>query len=64
MNQFQQKKILPINPPIEDFYQTKIRQEPLGLGYLAAVLRCAGFDVVILDAFADPAGRRLRCQNL
>jgi radical SAM superfamily enzyme YgiQ (UPF0313 family) len=53
MNQFQQKKILLINPPIEDFYQTKIRQEPLGLGYLAAVLRRAGFDVVILDAFAD-----------
>ena len=46
-------KILLINPPIEDFYQTEIRQEPLGLEYLAAVLRQQGHQVKILDALAS-----------
>lgn len=49
----QSLKILLINPPIEDFYQTQIRQEPLGLGYLAAVLQFAGFQVTLLDALAE-----------
>ncbi|MCI0513768.1 cobalamin-dependent protein, partial [candidate division KSB1 bacterium] len=44
--------ILLINPPIADFYQTKIRQEPLGLAYLAAVLTEAGFQVTLLDTLA------------
>ncbi len=43
-------RILLINPPIEDFYQTKIRQEPLGLEYLAAYLRAHHYTVHILDA--------------
>jgi len=52
-NSLQSPKILLINPPIEDFYQTQIRQEPLGLGYLAAVLQSAGFQVTLLDALAE-----------
>ena len=39
-----------INPPIEDFYQTKIRQEPLGLSYLKAALEEQGRTVRLLDA--------------
>ncbi|RKY75153.1 radical SAM protein, partial [candidate division KSB1 bacterium] len=46
-------KILLINPPIEDFYQTEIRQEPLGLEYLAAVLQQQSHQVKILDALAS-----------
>jgi hypothetical protein len=36
------KKILLINPPIQDFYQTEIRQQPLGLKYIQAVLNREG----------------------
>ncbi|MCI0493456.1 B12-binding domain-containing radical SAM protein [candidate division KSB1 bacterium] len=43
------KKILLINPPIQDFYQTEIRQQPLGLKYLQAVLEKAGYTVFLLD---------------
>ena len=57
MNSNINKKILLINPPFEDFYQTKIRQEPLGLAYLSAVLRRAGFETILLDALAD-SGRK------
>jgi hypothetical protein len=35
-------KILLIQPPVEDFYQTSLRTLPVGLLYLAAALRCAG----------------------
>ncbi len=44
-----QKKILLIQPPIQDFYQTQIRQEPLGLTYLQAALLEAGFEVILLN---------------
>lgn len=57
MKPFSKKQILLVNPPIEDFYQTKIRQETLGLAYLAAVLRQTGFNVTILDALAG-SGRK------
>lgn len=43
-------RVLLINPPIEDFYQTKIRQEPLGLEYLAAYIQAHEYFVQILDA--------------
>lgn len=43
------KKILLIQPPIQDFYQTQIRQEPLGLAYLQATLQDAGFNAPILN---------------
>ncbi len=45
-------KILLIQPPVEDFYQTSLRTLPVGLLYLAASLRCAGIDVEMLDCQA------------
>jgi radical SAM superfamily enzyme YgiQ (UPF0313 family) len=42
-------KIMLIQPPIQDFYQTSIRTQPIGLAYLAAVLRTCGHAVEILD---------------
>jgi len=46
------KKVLLIQPPLEDFYTTPIRLYPLGLLYTAAVLRTFGFGVEILDALS------------
>ena len=45
-------KILLVQPPVQDFYQTSLRTLPVGLLYLAASLRCAGIDVEILDCQA------------
>jgi hypothetical protein len=45
-------KILLIQPPVEDFYQTTIRTLPVGLLYLAASLKQAGNQVEILDCQA------------
>ena len=45
-------KVLLIQPPVQDFYQTSLRTLPVGLLYLAASLRCAGIDVEILDGQA------------
>ena len=42
-------KILLIQPPIRDFYQTSIRTQPIGLAYLAASLKTHGHEVEILD---------------
>lgn len=42
-------KILLIQPPVLDFYQTSIRTQPIGLAYLAASLQAHGHDVEILD---------------
>jgi tRNA A37 methylthiotransferase MiaB len=42
-------KILLIQPPIQDFYQTSIRTLPIGLAYLAASLKNEGHEVEILD---------------
>jgi anaerobic magnesium-protoporphyrin IX monomethyl ester cyclase len=42
-------KVLLIQPPIRDFYQTSIRTQPLGLAYLAASLKSYGYEVEILD---------------
>ncbi len=42
-------KVLLIQPPIRDFYQTSIRTQPIGLAYLAASLKSHGYDVGILD---------------
>jgi len=42
-------KILLIQPPIQDFYQTSIRTQPIGLAYLAASLQENGHEVEILD---------------
>ena len=45
-------KILLINPPIQDFYQTEIRQQPLGLKYIQAVLENEGYETCLLDSLA------------
>jgi anaerobic magnesium-protoporphyrin IX monomethyl ester cyclase len=42
-------KILLIQPPVRDFYQTSIRTQPIGLAYLAASLKSHGYEVGILD---------------
>ena len=42
-------KILLIQPPVQDFYQTSIRTQPIGLAYLAASLVTHGHEVEILD---------------
>ena len=42
-------KILLIQPPIQEFYQTSIRTQPIGLAYLAASLKRKGHEVEILD---------------
>jgi radical SAM superfamily enzyme YgiQ (UPF0313 family) len=42
-------RILLIQPPIRDFYQTSIRTQPIGLAYLASSLRTHGHEVEILD---------------
>jgi radical SAM superfamily enzyme YgiQ (UPF0313 family) len=42
-------KITLINPPIEDFYVTGIRRQPLGLLYIASTLRNAGINPVLLN---------------
>lgn len=44
--------VLLIQPPVRDFYQTSMRTQPLGLAYLAAVLRQAGHTVSLLDCQA------------
>lgn len=46
-------KVLLIQPPMEDFYETPIRRQPLGLAYLAASLRERGHEVEILDCRTD-----------
>ncbi len=53
------KKILLINPPIQDFYQTEIRQQPLGLKYIQAVLDRAGFETDLLDCLASRQKRTI-----
>jgi radical SAM superfamily enzyme YgiQ (UPF0313 family) len=45
-------KVLLIQPPVEDFYQTTIRTLPVGLLYLAASLKQGGIEVEILDCQA------------
>jgi len=42
-------KVLLIQPPIQDFYQTSIRTQPIGLAYLAVSLKNEGHEVEILD---------------
>ena len=44
------KRIALISPPIQDFFQTINRQEPLGLTYLAAVLEQKDYSVQLIDA--------------
>ncbi|NUM69018.1 B12-binding domain-containing radical SAM protein [candidate division KSB1 bacterium] len=48
------QKVLLIQPPVEDFYQTSIRTLPVGLLYLAGSLQQNGIAVEILDCQATP----------
>jgi len=47
------QKILLINPPFEDFYQTEIRQQPTGLKYIQASLEKADFHSFLLDCLSQ-----------
>ena len=52
-------RILLIQPPVEDFYQTAIRTQPLGLACLAAALREHGHDIALLDCQQPGKKRQL-----
>jgi len=52
-------RVLLIQPPVEDFYQTAIRTQPLGLACLAAALRDQGHDVTLLDCQQPGRKRQL-----
>lgn len=51
------KRVLLIQPPLQDFYTTPIRLYPLGLLSVASVLRTLGFEVEILDCL-NPLRRK------
>ncbi len=42
-------RVVLIQPPVRDFYQTSIRRQPIGLAYLASSLQSFGHEVEILD---------------
>lgn len=50
-------RILLIQPPVRDFYQTAIRTQPLGLACLAAALQQHGHSVSILDC-QEPGNKK------
>ncbi|HEK85657.1 MAG TPA: radical SAM protein [Candidatus Aminicenantes bacterium] len=50
-------RVLLIQPPLEDFYTTPIRLYPLGLLYVAAILKKFGIEVKILDTL-NPLKKR------
>jgi radical SAM superfamily enzyme YgiQ (UPF0313 family) len=53
------QKILLINPPFEDFYQTEIRQQPTGLKYIQASLEKSGFQTYLLDCLSKNSKRTI-----
>jgi len=46
-----------VNPPIEDFYTTGIRRQPLGLLYIASALKSAGHAVSLLNCHTNKRSR-------
>jgi anaerobic magnesium-protoporphyrin IX monomethyl ester cyclase len=52
-------KVLLVQPPVEDFYDTSIRTYPLGLAYIAAGIEGA-CDVSILDCRTGHRGRAIK----
>ncbi len=42
-------KICLVHPPVEDFYSTSIRRQPLGLLYISSALKNAGHDVSFIN---------------
>ena len=55
-------KVLLVQPPIEDFYDTRIRTYPLGLLYLAARIGGAA-EVKVVDARTGYKPTRLRAHE-
>jgi len=55
---YDEMKILLINPPVRDFFNTRSRRQPLGLLYLAAALLKNGHDVHLLDSGAVRKSKR------
>lgn len=51
-------KVCLINPPIEDFYCTGIRRQPLGLLYIASALQNAGHEVSLINCHS-PKNREI-----
>ncbi|MCK5800768.1 MAG: B12-binding domain-containing radical SAM protein, partial [Deltaproteobacteria bacterium] len=52
-------RLLLLQPPVEDFYDTDIRLQPLGLGYLAAAVRTYAPEVeVVVRDYHHGRGRR------
>jgi anaerobic magnesium-protoporphyrin IX monomethyl ester cyclase len=58
------KKIILINPPIQDFFQTEIRQQPLGLEYIQAVLDREGYQTYLLDCLGNNKKRTIPIPKL
>lgn len=46
-----------VNPPIEDFYTTGIRRQPLGLLYIASALESAGHSLSLINCHTKKRGR-------
>jgi radical SAM superfamily enzyme YgiQ (UPF0313 family) len=46
-------KVLLIQPPIQEFYRTFLRTQPIGLAYVAASLMRKGHEVEILDCHSE-----------
>jgi radical SAM superfamily enzyme YgiQ (UPF0313 family) len=55
------KQILLIQPPVEDYYSTDCRTQPLGLCYLSAAIKqkFPEIEVIIYDALADCKKRNI-----
>jgi hypothetical protein len=51
-------KILLVQPPVRDFYQTGIRTQPIGLAYLAGTLKKHHHEIEILDC--QPPGKKTK----
>lgn len=52
-------RVLLINPPVRDFYNTPQRRQPLGLLYLAGALKAGGHEVSLIDAGASRRVKRV-----
>jgi anaerobic magnesium-protoporphyrin IX monomethyl ester cyclase len=55
---FNKQTICCIQPPIEDFYSTSVRRQPLGLLYIAASLKQAEYNVELINGHS-PAKHKL-----
>ncbi len=49
-------KITLISPPIEDFYVTGVRRQPLGLLYIASALKSAGYSPELINCHSGKKG--------